>query len=214
MSVESVMVTLFNFGVPLAILASFSGFRWREGFWGNSIACFCVLFSVFFAVAWWETFADMLSKALPAILFLSDLIAIWVVFLLSLVILCETTRGLSRVKVAFAPPIEAAGNAIAVCMLFLLLYGFFLFTVDLAPIGEKDDAQAPEDSVAVKAFRILSRGTLQAFVDPHTFDGHGSGGNGEFRTDHLLRRKALMKHCESHENSLFYEGSIPPRKKD
>lgn len=169
---------------------------------------------MFFAVAWWETIASMLSQALPSALFLSDLIAIWLVFLISLVILCEVTRALSRVKVQFAIPVEAVGNGVAVAVLFVLVYGFFLFTVDLAPIGENADAQAPSDSVAVKAFRILSNGTLQAFVAPHTFDGHGDGTNGEFRTDHLLRRKALMKYCEAHENSLFYDGPIPPRKND
>ena len=211
MSVESVMAVLYSLGVPLALLAAIFGFRWREGLWGNTIAAFCVLFSMLFAVAWWEDLAGLLCQAMPSMLFLSDMVAIWSIFLLCLLILNEMTRALSRVKVLFLLPIEGVGNLIALAFLFLLMYNFFLFTEDLAPIGAAKDEQTKADSIAIQSFRMLSQGTLEAFVNPHPFDVHG-----ELRRDHLLRRKELMKLAESKEGTMrvFYEGSIPPRKKD
>ncbi len=209
MSVESVMAVMFNIGVPLAILCALFGFRWREGLWGNTISAFCVVFSVFIAVAWWETLAATLSNAMPSGLFLWDLISIWAILLLCLAIFSELTRALSRIKVQFAIPIEAVGNVVSLAVLFVLVYGFFLFTMDLAPIGATNTEQAPADSKAIQAFRLLSKGTLEAFVNPHPFDAHG-----EFRRDHLLRRQALMRNAEAKDGSLFYEGTIPPRKKD
>jgi hypothetical protein len=206
---NTIMPAMFNFGVPLALLAAIFGFRWREGLWGNTIAAICVMFSIFFAVAWWETVADMLAQAMPSILFLSDLVAIWLIFLASLAILNELTLLLSRVKVLFLLPIEAVGNLVVLTFLFLLMYNFFLFTVDLAPIGAEKDVQTPADSVLIGTFRMLSTGTLEAFDNPRQFDA-----TGKFRENHLLRRKALQQHAESKEGSLFYEGSIPPRQKN
>ena len=209
MSVESVMDAMFNFGVPLALFAAIFGFRWREGLWGNTIAVFCVLFSIFFAIAWWETVAVLLCQAMPSILYASDMVAIWVIFLISLAILCELTRLLSRVKVLFLLPIEGVGNFVALAVLFLLLYNFFLFTFDLSPIGAKEEVSVPADSMLIEASRLLSAGTLEAFVEPRQFDETGT-----FREDHLLRRKALMEMAEKKEGTirLFYEGPIPERR--
>jgi hypothetical protein len=170
------------------------------------------MFSIFFAIAWWETVADMLSQNIKPMLYLSDMVAIWLIFLASLAILNELTLLLSRVKVLFLLPIEAIGNLAVLTFLFLLMYNFFLLTVDLAPIGAEKDAQTPAESVLIQTCRLLSKGTLQAFVDPHDFDKYG-----ELRRDHLLRRQALQQNAESKEGQfgqLFYEGSIPPRKKD
>ena len=210
MSVESVMGVMFNIGVPIALLAAIFGFRWREGLWGNAIASFCVLFSILLAVAWWESFAVLLCQGVPSMLYASDMVAIWIIFLASLAILCEITRALSRVKVLFLLPIEGIGNFVALAMLFLLMYNFFLFTFDLSPIGAEKDEQTKADSILIGAFRAFSIGTLEAFDDPHQFDEAGT-----FREDHLLRRKELMKMAEGKEGTvrIFYEGSIPPRKK-
>ena len=209
MSVESVMGVMFNIGVPLAILAAVFGFRWREGLWGNTVSAFCVLFSIFFAIAWWETVAALLCQASVSMLFLSDLVAIWLIFLVSLALLHELARALSRVKVLFLLPIESVGNFLALCVLYILLLNFFLFTVDLAPIGANKEEETSKGSFLIATCQLLSKGTLEAFVEPHLFDPHG-----ELRTDHLQRRKELMKNAEEKGGSLFYEGSIPPRKKE
>ena len=210
MSVESILGAMFSIGVPLALLAAVFGFRWHEGLWGNTVAVFCVLFSILFSIAWWETVAELLCQAVPSMLYASDLVAAWGIFLVCLAILTTLTQVLSRVKVLFLLPIEAAGNFVVLCILYILILNFFLLTVVLAPIGAKQDAQVSKDSMLIKTCRILSQGTLEAFVDPRPFDEFG-----ELRRDHLLRRQELQKMAEGKDGTIriFYEGDIPPRKK-
>ncbi|MDR2116629.1 MAG: hypothetical protein LBP87_09655 [Planctomycetaceae bacterium] len=207
MDIRSILFTCFTFGVPLAMAAAIFGTRWREGFWGNILSVFSVFFSALVAIAWWEPLASILSTNIPKMLYLSDCLAIWLIFLITFLIVNELTRMMSRVKVKFVVPIEKAGNAVALFLLFLMLYGFFLFTMDLSPVGENPDATVTADSVQVKMLRILTAGNLSSFTQPTQFDA-----NGDFRQNHLERRKALMENVRV-KNSLFYEGTIPPRRK-
>ncbi|MDR3198256.1 MAG: hypothetical protein LBU34_10360 [Planctomycetaceae bacterium] len=207
MDVRSVLFTCFTYGVPLAVAAAIFGTRWREGFWGNILSVFNVFFSALAAIAWWEPLASLLSTNIPKMLYLSDCVAVWLIFLITFLILTELTRMISRVKVKFAVPIEKAGNAAALLLLFLALYGFFLFTMDLCPVGENPDATVAQDSVQIQMLRILTAGNLASFTQPTQFDL-----DGDFRQRHLDRRKALMENVRS-KNSLFYEGTVPPRRK-
>ncbi|MDR2705773.1 MAG: hypothetical protein LBC02_08350 [Planctomycetaceae bacterium] len=207
MDVRDILFACFTYGVPLAVAGAIFGTRWREGFWGNILSAFGVFFSALVAVAWWEPLASLLSTNIPQMLYLSDCVAIWLIFLVTFLIINELTRMMSRVQVKFAVPIEKAGNAVALLLLFLALYGFFLFTMDLSPVGENPDATVAEDSVQVQILRLLSAGNLASFTTPTQFDAQGN-----FRKNHLERRKALMENVKA-KNSLFYEGTIPPRRK-
>ncbi|MDR0608650.1 MAG: hypothetical protein LBG58_00895 [Planctomycetaceae bacterium] len=207
MDVRDILFACFTYGVPLAVAAAIFGTRWREGFWGNILSVFSVFFSALAAVAWWEPLAVLLSTNIPKMLYLSDCVAVWLIFLITFMIISELTRMMSRVKVKFAVPIEKAGNAIALFLLFLTLYGFFLFAMDLSPVGENPDAPVPSDSVQIQILRILSAGNLSSFTAPTQFDAQG-----DFRKNHLERRKALMENVTG-KNSLFYEGTVPPRRK-
>jgi hypothetical protein len=207
MDVRSVLFGFFIYGVPLAVAAAIFGTRWREGFWGNILSVFCVFFSALTAIALWEPLASLLSTNIPKMLYLSDCVAIWLIFLVTFLIINELVRMMSRVKVKFAVPIEKAGNVVALILLFLMLYGFHLFAMDLSPVGENPDATVAEDSVQIQALRILSVGNLASFTNPTQFDKDGN-----FRRNHLERRKALMENVKA-KNSLFYEGTVPPRRK-
>ncbi|MDR0870336.1 MAG: hypothetical protein LBN39_06040 [Planctomycetaceae bacterium] len=207
MTVPQILYQGFLYGVPLAIAAALFGFRWKEGFWGNVLGAGALCFSALVAVGWWEDVAELLSKQIPAMLYLSDTVAVWAIFVLTLAILMEIVRLASRVKVKFAEPIEQGGNALALGAMFIVLYGFFLFTVDLAGVGDKNDATVASDSIQIKALRILSAGNLSSFTKPQQFD---QGGN--FRQRHLERRKAIWKSVTKSDGSLFYEGTIPPRR--
>jgi hypothetical protein len=206
MDVRSVLFACFEWGVPLAVAAAIFGTRWKEGLWGNILSAFGVLFSALMAIGYWESLAVFLSTQIPKMLYLADCVAIWLIFLVTFLIINELTRGMSRVKVKFAVPIEKAGNAVALTLLFLGLYGFFLFTMDLSPVGENTDAQVPGDSIQIQALRILTAGNLASFTKPRQFDE-----NGDFRKNHLERRKALLENVKT-KDSLFYEGTIPPRR--
>ncbi|MDR2440736.1 MAG: hypothetical protein LBE12_15345 [Planctomycetaceae bacterium] len=207
MDVRSILFACFTYGVPLAVAAAIFGTRWKEGFWGNILSVFSVFFSALIAIAWWEPLASIISTNIPKMLYLSDCLAVWLIFLVAFLIINELTRVMSRVKVKYAVPIENAGNVVALALLFLTLYGFFLFTMDLSPVGENPDATVAGDSVQIQMLRILTAGNLASFTKPTQFDE-----DGDFRKNHLERRKALMENVKA-KNSLFYEGTVPPRRK-
>ena len=185
-----VMYQIYGFAVPLIILAALGGFRWKAGLWGNTLALGAVLFSVLIAVNWWEDVAELLAKQAPVTLFVADCIAIWVLFIVSLLILDMATRYISTVKVKYHDMVENIGNGIVLLVLFLVLYGFFLFAEELGPVGEWHDVSPKEDSAAVKVFRMLSapgQGNLSAFSGGNQFDGKG-----KLSALHLQRRQAIM----------------------
>lgn len=207
MTIPQILYQCFLYGVPLAMAAALFGFRWREGFWGNILGVGALCFSSLVAVGWWELLAELLAKQVPKMLFLSDTIAVWLIFIVTLLIITECTRMMSRVKVKFAEPVEIGGNTVALGLMFVLLYGFFLFTIDLAGVGEKKDATTPSDSAQIKILRILSAGNLQSFTKPQQFDQKG-----DFRQIHLRRRQAIWESVTKSDGSLFYNGTVPPRR--
>jgi hypothetical protein len=206
MEVRDILFQCFTYGVPLAVATAIFGTRWKEGFWGNILSVFAVFFSTLVAIGWWESLALLLSTNIPQMLYLADCVAVWLIFLITFMVINELTRMMSRVKVKFAVPIENVGNVVALALLFLVLYSFFLFAMDLSPIGENPNAPVPDDSVQIQMLRILSAGNLASFTEPTQFDTQG-----EFRENHLERRKALMENMKA-KNSLFYEGTLPPRR--
>jgi len=187
-----VMYQIYVFAIPLVILAALGGFRWKAGLWGNSLTLGAVLFSVLTAVGWWEDVAELLAKQAPATLFVADCIAIWVLFIVSLLILDTATRYMSTVKVKYNDMVENVGNGIVLLLLFVTLYGFYLFAEELGPVGENLDA-VPSNGVAawgIPMFRHLSapgQGNLSAFTGGNQFDDRG-----EFRKLQLQRRQAIM----------------------
>lgn len=206
--VENILYQCFVFGVPLAVAAALYGMRWKEGFWGNIIAVPAVFFSMLVAIGWWESLASFISTKVNAMLWVSDFLALWILFLLSLLIIGEVTRALSRVKVKFADPVEKGGNALALTLLFALIMGFYQFSMDLAPMGKTaDDIPPNAETIQVQAFRLLTGGNLGSFTNPKRFDDFG-----DFRQIHFQRQQELLKYRLAKEGTMFYEGAIPPRR--
>lgn len=208
MSIVGILYQFFVFGTPLAVAAAIYGTRWKEGLWGNLLSVFAVLFSAIIAVGWWESLTIVLCNQVNSVLFVADYLVFWLLFLISLLIIGEVTRALSRVKVKFAEPIEKAGNAAVLTLLLTLLLGVYYFSMDLSPVGETADASPPPpNSIQLSAFGVLTGGNLSSFTEPKQFDE-----NGDFRMNHFLRKQALMENRLAKEDSMFYEGAIPPRR--
>ncbi|GHT34512.1 hypothetical protein FACS189427_01960 [Planctomycetales bacterium] len=206
--VETILYQFFVFGVPLSVAASLYGLRWREGFWGNAVAVPMTFFSILIAVSWWEPVAALIAGQMAATLYVADFLAVWVLFLVPFALIGEITRLISRVRVKFADPIEKGGNAVSLTLVFALLMGFYYFTLDLSPRGEEANASPPSgDSVQVQMLRILTAGNLSSFFNPHQFDARG-----DFQKVHFQRRQALLQHRIDKQGSMFYEGSIPPKR--
>ena len=206
-SVPMVMWYIYGYTIPIVILAVLYGFRWKVGMWGNFLSLGCVLFSILVAIGWWEEIAYFTAQQIPTMLFFADGVAIWGIFLIMLALLDLATRSMSAVKVKFADIVENVGNGIVLFLLFLALYGFFLFAEELGPVGEHANVSAPGDSIAVQIFRMLSDGNLSGFTGGNQFDDKGN-----FRDLHLQRRQALMLNVmggdrNMGEGSLLYKGN-------
>jgi signal transduction histidine kinase len=187
MDVPLILWHIYGYAVPLVILAVLYGFRWKVGMWGNCLSLGAVLFSFLIAVGWWEDVAYLLAKQFPITLFVADCVAFWMIFVVALLILDTATRLMSTIKVKYADQVENIGNGAVLFLLFLALYGIFLFADDLGTVGEHHHAELKGDSIAIQALRILSAGNLSAFTEARQFDVTGN-----FRKLHLQRRQAIM----------------------
>ncbi|GHT16913.1 hypothetical protein FACS1894189_1830 [Planctomycetales bacterium] len=227
MSVPLILYQCYLWGVPVVILTALCAIRWKEGFWGNLVSLGNVLFSILIAAGWWEDAAYLLALQFPGWLFYADTVAIWTIFLLSLLILETLTRLMSRVNVKFADAIEKAGSGLMIFLLFVVLFLFFRFTEQIGPVGEnvtdvpgdaaavlkgaeinkiRDMTPKPDDSLLVQAFRLLSAGNLASFTAPTQFDYEG-----EFLRNHLMRRQVIMYRAKSGSSSSSTKDKIPTR---
>ena len=192
-----VMWHIYEYAVPVIILAVLFGLRWKAGMWGNCLSLGAVLFSALIAVGWWEDLAQLLAKQVHAMLFLADGIAFWTIFIFALAILDAATRFLSTVKVKYADTVENIGNGAVLFLLFLAIYGTFLFAEELGPVGENDGISLSDSTVAIQMLRILSAGNLSVFTQTNQFDSSGN-----FRKLHLQRRQAIMYNAKTKEGVL------------
>lgn len=202
-SIPDVLYQIYGYAVPVVILAVLYGLRWKAGMWSNCLSLGAVLFSILIAVGGWENLAYFLASQIPQMLFFADCVAIWALFLITLAILDLVLRYMSAVKVKYADPIEQSGNGIVLFLLFLALYGFFLFAEELGPVGEHANVDPPGDTITIQMFRFLSAGNLAGFTEVRQFDDKDIGeGKSNFRALHVKRRQALMY------NMMTGEGAI------
>ncbi|MDR1478630.1 MAG: hypothetical protein LBJ00_06775 [Planctomycetaceae bacterium] len=207
-TIYGILETIFDLGVPLALVAALYGMRWREKFWGNILMVFSIFFSVLIAVNWFEPLAHFVTGHSAGMLFISDFLFLWLLFIISLALMNEITRVLSRVNVCFPIPVENAGNFIAITVILCMVWSFYGFSLDVAPLGETAGVSVAQDSTPIAMFRHLSAGNLSNFGEKHPFDEYG-----EFKRDHLFRRQALMQYrLKSDGFPFFYEGELPPMK--
>ena len=193
-SIPMALYHIYGWMVPIVILAALFGLRWKVGMWGNLLSVGAVLLSFLIAVGWWEYLAYFLAKQAPMTLFVADCVAFFTIFVIALSILDLATRQMSTVKVKYAEMVENIGNGVALFLLFLAVYGVFLFgSEDLGAVGERPGVSHRGNSVAITALRVLSAGNLSGFTQVNQFDG-----GGDFRALHLQRRQALMHNMVQH----------------
>jgi hypothetical protein len=210
-TIYAVLEAIYDVGVPLALVIGLYGMRWGERFWGNVITGFIIFFSTLIAVNWYEPLAELVTQQSAGVLFIADYLFLWVLFIVSFSIMNEITRGLSRVNVKFPIPIENAGNFIAITVILCMIWSFYSFSLNLAPLGETASVNISQgDSTQIMLFRQLSSGSLSVFGENHPFDEYG-----DFRKDHLLRKQALLQYRLKGSGDsfpFFYEGDLPPVK--
>ncbi|MDR0390358.1 MAG: hypothetical protein LBH59_00495 [Planctomycetaceae bacterium] len=208
-TIYGILETIYDVGVPLAVITALYGMRWRERFWGNILTAIAIFFSTLIAVNWFEPLAQFVTNKNAGMLFVSDYLFLWLLFIISFAIMNEITRLLSRVNVKFPIPVENAGNVTMITVILCLIWNFYSFSLDVAPLGETAGVNVTSnDSTQIALFRQLSSGSLASFGTKYPFDEYG-----EFRKDHLLRRQALMQYrLKGDSFPFFYEGEVPPIK--
>ena len=203
-----VMYNIYGFAVPIVVLATMYAFRWKAGLWGNCVTLGVVCFSILIAVGWWEDVAELLARQAPAILFLADCIAIWALFLLSLLILDTATRFMSTVKVNYHGMVEKIGNGIVIFLLSVVLLLFHYFANGhLGMVGERHDTVVSENaSRQIGVFRILSaQGDIQGNLAPFT-QGYQFDDDRKMMERHLKRRQAIMLTMQNDDGQLQGKG--------
>jgi len=192
-SVPQTMYVIYGYAVPLVIFAAVFGFRWKVGMWGNFISLGAVLFSALVAFGWWEDVAEQIAKLHPPILFLADCLAIWLLFLITLLVIDGATRFMSKVKVKYNDTIENVGNGIALFLLCTALFQFHLFANGhFGMVGEhydKEFSSGAATNITANLLGILSTGNLAGFTRQQEFDEKGD--NNLLKLHHQ-RRQAIM----------------------
>ena len=197
-SIPAALYAIYLYALPIVIIAVLYGFRWKAGMWSNCVSLGCVLFAILVAVGWWEDLAYLLATQVPAMLFVADGIAIWALFVITLALLDLATRGMSSIKVKYADTVEKVGNGLVLFVLFLALYGFYLFAEDVGPVGEHHNVTVSDSMLSpIPMFRMLSAGNLSGFTEVSQFDDRG-----DFRELHLKRRQSLMELTQGQEGMI------------
>jgi len=198
---------IYGYAIPIVLLATLYGFRWKVGMWGNFLTLGAVLFSFLIAAGWWEDVAELLAGQASSLLFVADCVAFWTLFIITLLILDTATRFMSTIKVKYAEQVENIGNGTVLFVLFLALYGTYLFAEEIGPVGEHANVTVSGDTVPIQVLRMFSDGNLSGFTQVNQFDDRGT-----FRENHLLRRKAIMDKVKGG-GSIQYEGNDIPKRR-
>ena len=122
-------------GMLLFIWLICVAFLWNEGMWSNCLTLVNTLMSALVAMNYWEPAADFLTEKMPTYTYLTDYLAMWLIFFLCVAVMRAATAFLSRTQVRFIPPIEQAGRVISVFLIGWIMVCFTLTTLHTAPLA-------------------------------------------------------------------------------
>lgn len=102
--------------LPLGIFVAVTFALWKENLWGAAIMLLNILLAATFATAWYEWLAGLLAPRLSSYDYLLDFVALWGLFVLSLLLLREIADRVSRTRVRFRRPIEMFGAPVVAAL--------------------------------------------------------------------------------------------------
>lgn len=192
-----------NFAFSILLLLIFAGcigFLFREGMWGNAIRLVNVVTAALLAMNCFEPLARQFQKMAPSFTFLWDFIALWLCFVLFMVVFRAATTLLSRVKVRFLKIADQIGGVFFAACVGWVMICFLMTSLHTAPLARNffGGAFRPEATSKFLVFApdrvwlgFTQKVSMQAFSrgDDHVFDP-----NGEFMIKYASRRSELEKH--------------------
>jgi len=105
------------------------------GLWSNTITLVNVITSGLLATNYFEPLADFFDKQEPAYTYIWDFLALWVIFIVSMLVLRVATDYVSNVKVKFFLPVEKAGGIIMAIWASWIVLCFATMTLHTAPLS-------------------------------------------------------------------------------
>ena len=193
--------------VLLLIFVSVFASLMNQGLWSNTITLVNVITSALVATNYFEPVARYLERQEPSFTYVWDLLALWVLFGLTMVALRAATDYVSKVKVRFFMPVDRAGGILMAVWVGWIAVCFATMTLHTAPLArhflggafqaEPDSKMffglAPDRVWLAWAHRE-SKGTLSRFGGVAPFDPQGdfilrySNRRGEFEQQHSLTK--------------------------
>ena len=163
-----------------AILVGMAVRHLEDGLWGGAIRLVNFVTAAVVATNFFEPIAEAMQNTLPEAHYVWDIIALWVPFGLTLLLLTVVTNVVSRVKVTFPKLVDQIGGALLNLWAGWVLVCFMAMTLHTAPIGRDGfygalSAEQPmffgshPDRLWLSFAQQLSLGPF-ARGDEHTFD--------------------------------------------
>ena len=109
-----------------------------EGMWGASLRLINVVTAGLLATNFWEPVARIMERfGGSSFTYWWDFLALWVVFIVSLLVMRFLTRRLSQVTVRFLSLADRIGGVVFAICVGMVMVSFTTFTLHTAPLGQK-----------------------------------------------------------------------------
>jgi len=125
---------LFSF-LLLVIFIACVALLFTEGMWSNAIRLINTITSALLAINFFEPVAAWLDGFQPSYTYFWDFIAIWMVFIVSMVLLSIATNSVSKVKVKFLGIVDRVGGTIFAMWIGWVVVCFAAVTFHTAPLA-------------------------------------------------------------------------------
>jgi hypothetical protein len=129
----------FAFIFPVLLFLIFLGcvgFRYAEGMWGNAIQFVNVVTAALLAMNFWEPFARFLENSISrSLTYFWDFLALWILFIVFLLIFRMLTSFASRVKVRFLGIVDRIGGIFFAVLIAWVILCFTTVTLHTAPLA-------------------------------------------------------------------------------
>jgi len=107
----------------------------NAGLWSNTIVLINVITSALLATNYFEPLAGWFDKQEPSYTYVYDMLAIWLIFGVSMVVLRAATDYMSRVKVRLFMPVDKYGGMLMAVWVSWVVVCFTTMTLHTAPLA-------------------------------------------------------------------------------
>lgn len=123
------------FMLLLLIFLGIGAAIWFHGLWSCAITVVNLILAMLIATNYYEPTADLIESFEPAYSYLYDVLALWLLFIISFGILRGISDAISSNKIEFSLPVEMTGRSLLAIWASWLIICFISFTLHIAPLN-------------------------------------------------------------------------------